>query len=173
MEPALHGPAADAENAAMSRRLVAVAVSPLCVLLAACGGSGGSGGAGLSASNVSSVCQHASDALRLGADLRLASTGVMTAAMIAARETHEGADANAVTWRNRPSSEKFAACTFAYKTPKESVPTGSPSPSPCPGGYMIEPAPVTDMGYILAVVDAKGHVTRLPIPKPNGDDNSC
>jgi hypothetical protein len=52
----------------------------------------------------------------------------MTAAMIAAQERHEGADA--VAWQNRPSSEKFAACTFAYKTPKEWVPTGSSSPRP-------------------------------------------
>src|SRR3954453_11748563 len=133
----------------MSHRLIALAAVSLCVTVAACGGSSTAGGSGVTAT-VTSLCQHASDALHVGGDRKLASTGVMTAAMIASQESHEGAGADAAAWRSRPSGEKFAACTFAYTTPKETTPKGSPSP--CPGGYMVEPAPITDMGFILAVV---------------------
>src|SRR4051794_31175583 len=155
------------------RALVRVAIIVPLMVAVGCGGSGHAGKAGnggVTAADVSSLCQRAATVLHVGADRKLISSAILTAGMIAQQEQHAHAASDAATWRNRPSDQKYAACGFGYKTPRESTPGGPPTQ--CPGGFVAEPAPVPDMGTVLAVVDATGHVTRLATPPPP-HDSAC
>jgi hypothetical protein len=148
-------------------------IAPLMVVVG-CGGSShadkASGNHGVTKADLASLCQSAATTLHVGADRKLVSSAILTAGMIAQQEQHANAASDAAKWRKRPSGEKYAACGFEYKTPRESAPSGSPTQ--CPGGFQAEPAPVPDLGTILAVVDAAGHVTRLTTPPPP-HDSAC
>jgi hypothetical protein len=150
-------------------------VLSLLVTVVACGaGSSESNhaGANRTADPSEQPCIRAAAVLHTGADRVLRSSSDTTAEGVASVEQRQGDPLTAAKFSKLPKSERLTVCTFTYAAPRDIPVSGTPTL--CPGGYAVVPAPTTDMGYVIAAVDAQGHVTQLPVPpQPAGGDAAC
>lgn len=153
-----------------ARGAVEILVSAAIATLAACG-SASAPSSGSSQSAQAYSCARVAAILKIGADRRLVSQRTVPTTVIVADLRHIGQTAAASDWARRPSNERVTACTFGYPTPHNIPASGAPTP--CPGGYYAQPPGVTDFGTVAAVMDAKGNVTRLPVPSTVSDGPAC